>query len=184
MAARDPMREQQLIDEILEEEDLAEQERREHYELLVSQAKTIVDDLKIKQQTTPEVLSIVRDLLLEGADVDAIAILANELDLVPRRMKVLNENYGNRPDGYGVTWFRTRRWRRTEGAPVSHGWFLKCEACYGHENNSFISDEHWHQDGTRYDVNPRIRPVDELIAWMLQHTETCPHNKFAVPDEA
>jgi len=42
------------------------------------------EHLKLRQAVSPEILSVVRDLLLDGDDVDAIGILARELDLVPR----------------------------------------------------------------------------------------------------
>lgn len=53
-------------------------------EIAHHRAKPQRDHLRLKQQLDPQLLECVRDLLLDGEDVDAIAILAQELDLYPK----------------------------------------------------------------------------------------------------
>lgn len=54
---------------------------------LVKNARIQQRHLSLLQSVKPSILETVRDLLLEGNDVDALAILAQELDLVPRHRR-------------------------------------------------------------------------------------------------
>jgi len=45
--------------------------------------RTHAEALKLQQAVDPDILAMVRDLFLAGKDIDAIGILANELQMVP-----------------------------------------------------------------------------------------------------
>lgn len=52
-------------------------------QLIVNAAPVRTHILRLKQTLPPGTLDTIRDLLLEGADIDAISILASELGMVP-----------------------------------------------------------------------------------------------------
>lgn len=70
-----------------DDKDLDELEDRangiDHVERLRQQSATTAETLRIQQNVDPRALDSIRDLLLAGKDIDAIAMLANELDMVP-----------------------------------------------------------------------------------------------------
>lgn len=149
----DPEQREQLVEAVLKENEELEREANfGDVATLLGNSYVVQTYLKIKQEVDPYVLGIVRDLFLEGRDVDAVAILATELELEPPKSL---EDAG---------FIRVKIWN--EGA----GWHIHCDAC----REYFFHDKSDDQTERVMTGRPgKPRPMTYIGTWIQEHYATC-----------